>query len=198
MRITLLFAAYLLLITLVSCKDKNKSIYEGCCGTKATVDTSHITLSLYGPNNTMFDTTVKALVYIPNIFVIDTTGVFVYDGGWTLANWYSVNRILSAVYSSEDGEILFVRENFKPNYDQDNWDGLKQDGTYYQGVFNYRIVVAFEGVGDQTKTYIGKACVYLCGSDGFPNENRPNCFFPYQHDGYGGFDPNQTIPIRCL
>lgn len=147
----------------------------------------------------MFDTTVKTLVYIPNIFVIDTTGFFdYYEGGWTLANWYSVTRILSAVYSSEDGEILFERENFQPNVSQDNWDGLKQDGTYYQGVFNYRIAVAFRGVGNQTKTYTGKTCVYLCGSDAFPNENLPNCFFPYQHDGYGGFDPNQTIPMGCL
>lgn len=183
-------------LTFISCKEKNKSIYEGCCGTEATLDTTLITVTLYGPNGTMFDSTIHTNVYIPNIIVLDTS-IFSNDDRLTLWHGNTVQKILSAVYSSEDGTILFSRENFLPNEPSHGWGGLKPDGTYHQGVFNYEITVAFLG-GQTTKTYTGRACAYRCGDDGFPNEQLPACFFSFQHNGNGGYDPNLSYPVECF
>ncbi|MFN0213426.1 MAG: hypothetical protein ACKVT2_04155 [Saprospiraceae bacterium] len=196
MRNTLFFTAALLLLTLASCKEKKNSIYEGCCGTEPILDTTLVTALLNGPNGTLIDSTFTAYVYIPNIIIIDTTGISP-DNRWlTLHDGNLVQKILIAVYSGENGEILFTRENFLPNTPSLGWGGLKPDGTYYQGVFNYKMIVEF--IGGQTKTYDGKACAYLCGDDGFPSGNLPGCFFPTQHNGNGGHDPSLAFPSDCF
>jgi len=71
MRLTLFLATSIFLFVLTSCKDKNKSIYEGCCGAEATEDSIEITVKLYNDNGMKVDSSVKARVYIPNVFTPD-------------------------------------------------------------------------------------------------------------------------------
>jgi len=193
MKIIPFIIPYLLLFTFVSCKEKNKSIYEGCCGTEATVDSFRIAFPTYDQNGNIIDSTSAAQIYIPNVFTPDGDGIndiFIVFGG------PAVKQIVSVLCSNENIDQLFQSVNILPNDPGHSWDGLKPDGTIYQGSFNYEVEVEF--IDGQIKTYIGKACAYTCGEEGFPTENLPDCFFPDQHDGNGGFDPSLPIDELCF
>ncbi|MBC7778236.1 MAG: hypothetical protein H7246_22575 [Phycisphaerae bacterium] len=142
------------------------------------------------------DSIIEAKVYIPNIIVIDTTGGNQDNEMLTLSDGNYVTWILSSVYSDENGQTLFMRDSFLPNTPAEGWGGLKPDGTYYQGVFNYELVAEF--IDGQTRTYRGKACAYICHSDDFPTQKLPDCFFQTQHDGNGGIDQNLDTPVNCF
>lgn len=194
MRITLLFVANLLLITLVSCKDKNKSIYEGCCGAEITTDSFFISMPFHDDHGNWFDSTIKANVYIPNLITNDNSGenarFTVFTGS------YEITKVLSMDCSDKSGNLLFHKENFLPNTPEYGWNGIKTDGTAYQGSFNYEVMVQF--VDGQIKTYIGKSCAYSCGEEGFPIDKLPNCFVLTQHDGNGGHEPSLPFPFDCF
>jgi len=193
MRIILFVAPLGLMFTLISCKDKNKSIYEGCCGTEATVDSFRIAVPTYDQNGNIIDSTSEAQVYIPNVFTPNNDGIndiFVVFGG------PAVKQVISVLFSNENIDQIFHKENFLPNDPGQSWDGLKPNGTLYQGSFNYEVKVEF--IDGQIKTYIGNACVYTCGELGFPTENLPDCFLPAQHDGNGGLDPSLPPLEECF
>ena len=164
---------------LTSCKEKNKSTYEGCCGTEATVDSFRIAFPTYDQNGNIIDSTSAAQIYIPNVFTPDGDGI------------NDIFKILKTYNFT-----LFQSVNILPNDPGYSWNGLKPDGTIYQGSFNYEVEVEF--IDGQIKTYIGKACAYTCGEEGFPTGNLPDCFFPDQHDGNGGFDPSLPIDELCF
>lgn len=185
MKNTLFFTTSLLLLTLASCKDKNKSVYENCCGTEATVDSFRIAVPTLDQNGNIIDSTSAAQVYIPNIFINDNSGdnnlLMVFGGP-------SIERVTEFKITNEDGDLLFQQFDFLPNDPGFAWEGLKPNGTPYQGLCTYLAIVKF--IDGQTRFYQGKACVYNCTDQGFPNENLPGCFFPSQHDGNGGRDPS--------
>ncbi|MBC7778237.1 MAG: hypothetical protein H7246_22580 [Phycisphaerae bacterium] len=194
MRSTTFFTAFSALLFLVSCKDKNKTVYEGCCGEDPITDSFFITTKLYDAHGNLVDSTIKANVYIPNIITNDSDGIndiFLVFGG---AN--AISRVISMNCSSENGAPLFHSENFQPNDPGHSWNGLNTDGTIYQGRFNYEVKIEF--VDGQVKTYTGEACAYRCNEEGFPTDHLPNCFFPYQHDGNGGLDLSLPAQTDCF
>lgn len=181
---TRLFFAVLFLTVILSCKEKNRSVYESCCGAEPTEDHFTFPMKLYDANWNLVDSFMEASIYIPNIFIIDNSG----DNNFL--NVFSNNSVIeiqSILFTDENGELLFSRENVQPNDPAaGGWDGEKSDGTLYKGSFNYKVVVEF--LNGQTKTYEGQACAYHCHEEGFPAGNLPNCCFPSQHDGNGGRD----------
>ncbi|MFN0173610.1 MAG: hypothetical protein ACKVU0_03090 [Saprospiraceae bacterium] len=193
MKNTLFVLVSLPLLMLPSCKEKNKSIYEGCCGTEATVDSFRIAFPTYDQNGNIIDSTSAAQIYIPNVFTPDGDGIndiFIVFGGPT------VKQIVSVLCSNENIDQFFHSVNIMPNDPGHSWDGLKPDGTIYQGSFNYEVEVEF--IDGQIKMYIGKACAYICSEEGFPTENLQDCFLPDQHNGNGGLDKSIPSSEECF
>lgn len=193
MRNAFLLLSALLLFALSACKDKNKAAYENCCGTEPNADSFLIHTQLWDDHGNLVDTNVQVHVYIPNIFIIDNSGEnnFLNVFGNDL-----IAKVSSIVFTAEDGTLLFSKENVQPNDPAGGWDGLKPDGSFYKGSFNYQVTV--EAISGDTKTYTGKACAFHCHDEGFPSENIPNCFFPSQHDGNGGVDPGLPGSGHCF
>lgn len=193
MRNTLFCTAAMLLLLLASCKEKNKSIYEGCCGTEPTTASFFISIKLPDAHGNLVDSTINANVFIPNLITNDNDGendIFLVFSGPT------INKVISMDCTDNDGGLLFHRENFQPNDQSNGWNTIKADGTFYQGSFNYEVKVEF--IDGQIKTYIGKACAYNCSDEGFPIDKLPNCFIPSQHDGNGGLDPSLPFYTECF
>jgi len=193
MKISFPFFLFILgFLELVACKDKTKSIYEGCCGTEPTTDAFLVHADTFDNQGNLIDTAFKANVLIPNLFVPGTDYPNSWNTTFRIGFGPGIFQVASAVYSSPDGEILFKREFFLPDQDDltDGWDGKKSDGSYFYGVFNYRVVIEF--IDGQTKVYSSNACSYKCGENGFPVENVPFCLFPSQNNGNGL--PDQTQP----
>lgn len=182
-----------LLLFLVSCKEKNKSIYEGCCGTEPVTDSVPMTIKLWNDHGMLVDSFVHATLYIPNIFIPDSS---FWDNSNFLICGQFIEKIVSARYYSESGGLLSEQTNFLPCDTGRNWHGEKPDGSLYYGVFDYEISVLF--VNGATKTYQGRACAYKCSEEGFPSSNLPNCIFPNQHNGNGGVDPSLPKPDECF
>lgn len=194
MRNPLLLVAFLLQLALFSCKDPQKNIYEGCCGTEPVTDSIPITITLWDPIKGMLvDSQVVARMYIPNILIPDSSGA---DNSYFITCGTYVDRIVSAKYFDSSGDLLFERGEYQICDANNSWHGEKAGGGYYYGTFNYQIVVRFEN--GETKTYSRKACSYKCGDDGFPKEKLPECAFPTQHDGNGGFDPSLYFSEQCF
>lgn len=183
----------LLLLTGASCKEKNNSIYEGCCGTAPITDSISMTIKHWNDDWELVDTQVIATLYIPNIFTPDSS--YWDNSNFIVCSAY-VEKIISAKYYDASGELLFERGSHHPCDTGVNWHGEKTGGGFYYGVFEYQIVVKF--INGDTKTYINKACSYQCNEDGFPEKNLPDCAFPNQHDGIGGFDQNLYNPQECF
>lgn len=192
------FPSILLLgvLTLISCKEKNKSIYEGCCGTEPTVDTRLIPYDSVDVNGNIIVHNAEANVFIPNVFVPGAEFSSTLNLTFRIGFGLGVYNIVSAVYTDPNGELLFKRENYYPNQDDfsDGWDGTKPDGSFYYGPFNYRIEIEF--IDGQTKVYSSTACAYKCSEEGFPAANLPQCVFPSQNNGNGL--PDQTLPGESL
>ncbi len=153
-----------------------------------------ITVSFADINGNLIDSTLQAGVYIPNIFVINDPG----DNSWlTVFSSETVFNIKAINFSDENGALLFSKANVLPNDPAGGgWDGSRPDGTFYKGSFSYEVVVEF--IDGQQKTYQGKACAYHCNDEGFPNENLPNCAFPTQHNGNGGWDTSLAKSEYCF
>jgi len=136
MRIILFVAALGLMFTLISCKDKNKSIYEGCCGTEPITISFFMTVKLHDIHGNLVDSTIKANAYIPNLITNDNDGdndVFMVFGGP-----YAISKIISMNCYYKDGMPLFHNENFQPNDASYGWDGLKQMALFIRAVSNTR------------------------------------------------------------
>lgn len=198
MKALLLYAFFTSIIMLAFCREKNKSIYDGCCETEATVDSFLIPRDSFNHSGNLIDSVVEANVFIPNIFVPDTTHAANFDMTFRIGLGPGAIGIISSIYRNEYSEVLFKKENYLPNPDNqfDGWDGMKPDGSIHYGPFEYQVTVEF--VDGQYKTYIGKACAVKCDDDGFPSENIPKCLFPSQNNGIGLPDPNLPASYFCL
>lgn len=187
-----LLASLFAFLAFVSCKDKEKSIYEGCCGTEATQDAILVHADTFDNNGNLVDTEFTAHFFIPNLFVPGTEFPDSWNTTFRFGFGPGIFDIVSAVYTDPNGGVLFQREHFIPDQDDltDGWDGKKPDGSYHYGVFHYRIEVKF--IDGQSKVYESNACSYHCGEDGFPLDNVPYCIFPSQNNGNG--QPDQTQP----
>jgi hypothetical protein len=183
----------LLLIILTSCKEYNKSIYEGCCGTESITDSIPMTVKLWNDQGLLVDSHVVASVSIPNVFTPDS--VYYEDHIFLMCGIYVV-KVVTAKYTSESGETLFENGNFQVYDTGPAWHGQKPNGEYYYGSFDYEITLEFWN--GTLKTYTGRACSFKCGAEGFPTEKLPNCFFPSQNDGFGGIDTSRPYPIECF
>jgi hypothetical protein len=184
-----------LLLTLVACKKNKSCIYENACGVEALRDSVPVTYKMYDfLSGTYVDTTIQSQIYIPNIFIPDSSDNWSTD--FKVFSGRGMEKILTTVISDENGIIMYSKENISPGNYEEVWNGKGLNGELFYGVFNYKTNVEF--LDGQRKTYIGQACSYKCSDSDFPLENLPKCFFPYQHDGNGGFDPNRTYPKECF
>lgn len=191
--------AFLLLATaaccFLSCKKDKKSIYEACCGAEPLNE--HFTMILhYTVNGTTVDSTVNGYVFIPNVFIVDTSAIATSASYFTVFAGISSTKIISAVYTDADGNELFKAENFLPNDLDHSFRGTLPDGSIYKGLFHYKVDILF--VDGQVRTYTGDACAVPCQADGFPSEHLPQCAFPDQNNGYGSWDPTRPGDTRCF
>lgn len=174
----------LLLISLHACEKKNNpGIYDNCCGTSPVAD--EVTLLIPADSNT-----TVGRIYIPNIFIPDTSASATQDFFFLVYGNDGVLQIELFRLTSETGEILYEAYNFPASLANAAWNGRKKDGSLYYGSFNYEAKVEF--ADGQKKTYTGKACSFQCGSGDFPAQKLPECFFPEQNDGEGR--PAPTFP----
>ncbi len=184
-------------LTFTSCKEKNKSIYENCCGTEATVDSFRFVDPLYDSNGNLIDSTRSGYIFIPNVFVPDNSSIFSQNTEFVIGVGVGTASVISLIFTDVNTDTLFQKENFSPfDPEEESWNGEKANGDLYFGLFNYRIEI--ELIDGQIKTYIGKACSLNCGDKTFPSNNIPNCFFPSQHDGNGGSDPSLPSSQECF
>lgn len=184
----LFLTALLFLAAFSSCKEKSDSIYAGCCGAEPTEDDILVAAPDYDNNGNFLDSIVEAHIYIPNIFVPNIDAISGLNETFKFFSGKGVYMVTEAVYSDENGDVFYQKENFLPDNGNfyDGWDGRKPDGNFHFGKFSYRISITF--LDSQVKTYIGEACSFKCGDDGFPASNVPGCFFPSQHNGNGQLD----------
>lgn len=190
--------AVLLVCSLIAaCKDTKKSIYEGCCGTAPTIDSTLVMADSIDQNGEVIYQNVMSYLYVPNIYVVNTDGQNPHS-------YFHVNvgigfyKVISFLCKSPENEILYEEYNFYP--DQNNyasgWSGKKPDGSYHIGLFQYQMTVEF--LDGQQRTYNGETCLVHCGDGEFPSEFLPNCFFPTQENGNGEYDPNLPYPNDCF
>ncbi len=193
------FALFASLISLTFCNDNKKSIYDGCCGTDATIDSFLIPKATYDPLGNLIDSVIEVNLFIPNVFIPDTTSFAAhFDMTFRIGLGPGVFRIVSSIYTDERNEVLYKKENYLPDSGNklDGWNGIKSDGSIHYGPFEYLVTVEF--VDGQNKTYVGKACAVKCDDDGFPSVNIPKCLFPAQNNGKGLPDPNLPGSYFCL
>lgn len=185
-------ALLLQLVPFFACENKSNSIYENCCGTAAVTDSVLLDISNLPDSSTLF-----GAVYIPNIFVPDTS----FSSG-TLNPVFMVfgnagtDLVLSQKITDDNGTELYARYDFPPNDVGFGWTGVKPDDSVHYGGFNYEVKVRF--ADGHEKTYTGKACAFKCEDSDFPNEQLPDCLFPEQHNGNGAPDPGLPQPSDCF
>lgn len=179
-----LFFAIALLI-FFACKDNERPLYEGCCGAKPINDSRMVSV-LDTAGGHWSSRTYSGRVYIPNIFMPNSNNSFP-DNFFTAYGGSGTSEILSAIFTGDNGEIFFSRDSLPISIPLAGWSGLKPDGTYHYGPFNYEVKIKY--LDGQTKTFTGKACAFHCGDTDFPKEQLPRCFFLGQNKGTGqGFN----------
>lgn len=184
------------LLFLCACKNNETSIYEGCCGAEPTTFDLLVHIQdTIGSLGLPSDTMIMAHVFIPNIF---TPGK---DSGYNAPYFFALGgiglaEIRSMIITDNNAQVLFSKDLLPLNSPEFGWDGHKPDGTFYYGSFNYEIKIRY--VDEQIKTFTGRACSYQCGDPGFPNEDLPDCFFPYNNNGKGQGEHNYPYDPSCF
>ena len=79
-------------------------------------------------------------VFIPTAFSSDFNGINDY---FTVYAGKSVQRIKSLRVFSRWGEVVFERENFKPNIETLGWDGTMRGKDMDPGIYVYSAVIEF-------------------------------------------------------
>ena len=87
-----------------------------------------------------------------------------------------------------NGNELYHADSFL--YIGTAWDGGYGTTNVYRGKFAYEFTAKVANI--ESIQIEGYACSYVCDSSLFPLENLPNCAFPDQHNGIGGFAPSVT------
>ena len=181
----------LLFIPFHACEKKNNhaAAYDNCCGTAPVAD--EVTLLFPADSSTTI-----GRIYVPNIFVPDTSAGAGQDQFFLVFGNDGVLQIELFRLTSETGEVLHEESHFPASLANAAWHGKKKDGSLYYGSFNYEVKVEF--TDGQKKTYSGKACSFECGAGGFPAQNLPECFFPGQNDGEGSPKPDFPYREECF
>lgn len=156
------------LISILSCKSKDSGLYDKCC------DIAPVEIDL-NPGK----------IYIPNIFTPFGDGIndlfFPYtDSGIELIEIFRV--------TNKDGEVLTQKFDII----------LPQNSSFLEGYPSpsqepeFGLLTCFirvRNTNGESFDFETSFCSYNCGGD-VSDINLPNCGFPNQHDGQGGFDPN--------
>lgn len=183
----LFYLVFALLLVYGPACDKKKipGMYDNCCGTAPVADA--VALQFPADSNTTL-----GKIYIPNIFIPDTSASAAQDQFFLVFGNDGVLQIELFRLTSETGEVLHEESHFPASLANAAWHGKKKDGSLYYGSFNYEVKVEF--TDGQKKTYTGQACSFECQAGGFPSQKLPDCFFPGQNDGEGA--PDQDLPYR--
>jgi hypothetical protein len=82
--------------------------------------------------------------------------------------------------------IDYTKEETINNY---AWNGLRRDGTRYQGLFKYRMRV--DDKNAKKDVIEGTACAILCSPEAKVFQTKDGCFYPEQVGKKGRKDPNK-------
>lgn len=172
-----LFLPLLPFLFAASCKDDDgpkveaEPTYEGCCGT----------------TDVLF-TVGQGKVFVPNAFTPNSDGFNDIFRPWVNSH---VSKIENLSIKDVNGESLYNLATFdlgNPDHlAAGAWSGSNDNFvTYYKGLFTYKMKVT-DDTG-QSAFIEGKACSILCDSAAVYLKDNPNCTFPAQSDGEGGYD----------
>lgn len=155
------------IISMISCKE-DKPNFSNCCCTaplQASLDTGRI--------------------FIPNVFTPNNDG---YNDILTVFASDGIKEVNSFIIKKTNGDVVFEAENFSPNDSSEGWGRISFEDEFVAGFFEYEVTVT--SVLDQTATFTGNVCSYMCNDEGFPTSVLGDCGFGTQHDGLGNWDTN--------
>ena len=169
-------------LIIVSCHPKEdpgsvspKDLYESCCGAEP-VEFVHGNGKIYIPNVFTANADGKNDVFYPFV----TTGI---------------TKVENLVISDGDGTVLYEKTLLDlVNPAASGWFGLKPDGTYYKGLFKYKM--SFVNDAGQSRAIEGSACCIVCDSAAVVFKGKAGCFYPIQYDELSGFNasaPNHEM-----
>lgn len=143
-------------------------VYEPCCGASP-VEFSH----------------EGAYVYVPNVFTPNGDGVNDYFRPYI--NNYVLEIVDFIIYDPATDSVLYDQPTLDFN-DINNyaWNGLRKDGTVYEGLFRYEMLATLR-LGGLMKIE-GRACRIVCGPDAQIFQTKTGCMYPVQVDEQGVLD----------
>lgn len=157
-----------LLPTSTSVTAQNADPYAACCGTE--------------PVEYTYEDTY---VYVPNVFTPNDDDKN--DFFFPYINEKIVGVDVFLIYTDEGDTLLFDRPGFDfKNIKNYGWNGLRYDGTIYEGPFRYDIGVILKSGGLlQIK---GRSCRIVCGPKAKVFQTKEGCFYADQADDKGMLD----------
>ncbi len=162
----LLFGGLLLSCQGLAQKGPDKPVsaeYQACCGVQ--------------PVEFTF---AKKQIYVPNVFTPNGDGVNDYFMPY-------INQEVASVWgftilSAKGDTVLYLMPYFDYSTEKDitryAWNGRRQDGSLYKGLFKYRMRVDDKLANKDVIE--GTACALLCGPEVKVFQTKEGCFFPVQ------------------
>lgn len=124
-------------------------------------------------------------LYIPNMITANFDGIN--DYFYPLVG-PKIGKVENFEIRSAGGQLLFSRESLNLNEATHGWNAAISSTEVYRGLFRYRMEVS--DIFDVKETLEGTACAFACDASPDKIGNVDNCFYPVQHDGEGGLDPD--------
>lgn len=160
----------LISLTIFSCKSKDDNLnlptFEGCCENRA------ITNESVG----------NGKIYIPNAILVGSN-----FGTFTVLADNNISEVILLEVKDINNNILFKKENFRPNGVDAGWDG-ENINNENRGICSFKVTV--RSSDNVERTINGFVCAIYCENNEIIDYDFTRCQFSYQHDGNGGFNPN--------
>lgn len=142
--------------------------YEACCGAEPVEHT-------FG----------DAYMFVPNVFTPNGDGINDYFAPSINENILGFDAYL--IYTPVGDTVVFVSAGYNVNNVANTaWDGLRKDGSVYEGLFKY-VFTAFAKDGNLL-TIEGRACRVACGPEAAVFKTKTGCFYPVQAGANGVLD----------
>ena len=181
MRIFTCFGLFLALFILPSCdmdpSDTELNHYAPCC-------TEGPFVGMVGAGK----------LYIPNMITTNFDGIN--DVFYPLVG-PNIEKIENFEIRTAGGQLLFSRAFLTLNDPGQGWNAAVSSTEVYRGLFRYKMEVT--DVNGVREILEGTACAFAC--DAAPDDigDVNNCYYPVQHDGAGGLDPNlPNLETECF
>jgi CHU_C Type IX secretion signal domain len=158
------------LLSLFNCNGQEveppkSTVYEACCGAEPVEFTNQ-----------------KAYMFVPNVFTPNGDRKNDYFSPFHNEEilGFSTYMILTPVGDT----VLYATTEYNPkNIENTAWNGLRDDGKVYKGLFKYRFTVFLKG--GAIYRVEGQACRVVCGPEAKVFLDKKGCFYPLQADTTG-------------